>query len=85
MKGLPEERAVAAALYITEKGATVRAAAKKFGVSKSTVHQDVSERLAKINPPLFREVKAVLEKNKKERHLRGGEATKKKYEKLRGG
>lgn len=83
MKGLPEERAVAAAEYIIENGSTVRAAAKKFGVSKSTVHKDVSERLAKISPPLYFEVKAVLEKNKQERHIRGGEATKQKYELLR--
>ncbi len=83
MKGLPEERAVAAAEYIIENGATVRAAAKKFGVSKSTVHKDVSERLSKINPGLYQEVKSVLERNKLERHLRGGEATKQKYEQLR--
>ena len=83
MKGMPEERTVLAAEYIIENGATVRAAAKKFGVSKSTVHKDVSERLKKINPVLFAEVKAVLEKNKQERHIRGGNATKEKYAKLR--
>ncbi len=83
MKGMPEERTVLAAEYIIENGATVRAAAKKFGVSKSTVHKDVSERLKKINPALFLEVKAVLEKNKQERHIRGGNATKEKYAKLR--
>ncbi|MBR3611313.1 MAG: sporulation transcriptional regulator SpoIIID [Oscillospiraceae bacterium] len=83
MKGMPEERTILAAEYIIEKGATVRAAAKKFGVSKSTVHKDVSERLRKINPALFLEVKAVLEKNKQERHIRGGNATKEKYAKLR--
>ncbi|MBR2041046.1 MAG: sporulation transcriptional regulator SpoIIID [Oscillospiraceae bacterium] len=83
MKGMPEERTILAAEYIIEKGATVRAAAKKFGVSKSTVHKDVSERLRKINPALFIEVKAVLEKNKQERHIRGGNATKEKYAKLR--
>ena len=83
MKGMPEERTVLAAEYIIEKGATVRAAAKKFGVSKSTVHKDVSERLAKINPKLFEEVRAVLDKNKQERHLRGGKATKEKYARLR--
>ncbi|MBR5310329.1 MAG: sporulation transcriptional regulator SpoIIID [Oscillospiraceae bacterium] len=82
MKGMPEERTVLAAEYIIEKGATVRAAAKKFGVSKSTVHKDVSERLLKINPKLYEEVRAVLDKNKQERHLRGGEATKEKYAKL---
>ena len=83
MKGLPEERAVAAAEYIIENKATVRSAARRFGVSKSTVHKDVSERLSLISPPLFAEVKAVLEQNKRERHLRGGEATKQKYERIR--
>lgn len=83
MKGLPEERAVAAAEYIIENKATVRSAARRFGVSKSTVHKDVSERLSSISPPLFAEVKAVLEQNKRERHLRGGEATKQKYERIR--
>ena len=83
MKGLPEERTVLAAEYIIENGATVRSAAKKFGVSKSTVHKDVSERLRRLNPELYSEVKAVLEKNKQERHIRGGEATKEKYAKLR--
>ena len=83
MKGMPEERTILAAEYIIEKGATVRAAAKEFCVSKSTVHKDVSERLKKINPALFLEVKAVLEKNKMERHIRGGNATKEKYAKLR--
>ncbi len=83
MKGLPEERTILAAQYIIEKGATVRNAAKKFGVSKSTIHKDVSERLKRINPVLYKEVKAVLEKNKQERHLRGGAATKEKYARLR--
>lgn len=83
MKGLPEERAVAAAEYIIENKATVRSAARRFGVSKSTVHKDVSERLSRISLPLFAEVKAVLEQNKRERHLRGGEATKQKYERIR--
>lgn len=83
MKGMPEERAILAAEYIIKNGATVRAAAKKFGVSKSTVHKDVSERLLRINPNLCREVRAVLEKNKQERHIRGGKATKEKYAKLR--
>lgn len=83
MKGLPEERAVAAAEYIIGNKATVRSAARRFGVSKSTVHKDVSERLSRISPPLFAEVKAVLEQNKRERHLRGGEATKQKYERIR--
>lgn len=83
MKGMPEERAVCAGEYIIKNGATVRAAAKEFCVSKSTIHKDVSERLVKINPSLFREVKAVLEKNKNERHIRGGIATKEKYAKLK--
>ena len=83
MKGLPEERTILAAEYIIENGATVRSAAKKFGVSKSTVHKDVSERLRHLNSELYFEVKAVLEKNKQERHLRGGKATKEKYAKLR--
>ncbi|MBQ7124665.1 MAG: sporulation transcriptional regulator SpoIIID [Oscillospiraceae bacterium] len=83
MKGMPEERAVLAAEYIIENGATVRKAAKEFGVSKSTVHKDVSQRLSRINPSLYKEVKAVLEKNKMERHIRGGKATKEKYAKLR--
>ena len=83
MKGLPEERAVAAAEYIIENKATVRSAARRFGVSKSTVHKDVSERLSRISPQLLAEVKAVLEQNKRDRHLRGGEATKQKYERIR--
>ena len=74
-----EERAVRLAQYIVENGATVRAAAKKFGVSKSTVHKDLTERLDKAHPSLFRQAKAVLEQNKAERHLRGGEATRIKY------
>ena len=79
MKGLPEERTILAAEYIIKNGATVRSAAKKFGVSKSTVHKDVSERLRHLNPELYSEVKAVLEKNKQERHIRGGLATREKY------
>ena len=81
MKGLLEERAIRAAEYIIEQKATVRAAAKALGVSKSTIHKDVSERLRKVDAALYREVKQVLEQNKQERHLRGGEATKRKYEK----
>lgn len=83
MKGMPEERTILAAEYIIENKATVRSAAKKFGVSKSTIHKDVSERLRRLNPELFSEVKRVLEKNKQERHIRGGKATKEKYAKLR--
>lgn len=77
------ERCEQLALYIIETGETVRGAAAKFGISKSTVHKDITEKLEKENPRLHRDVKAVLEKNKSERHLRGGEATKQKYERLR--
>lgn len=79
MKGLVEERAAMLGEYIIESKATVRKAAQKFGVSKSTVHKDVSERLKYINPLLYKEVKSVLELNKSQRHIRGGLATKKKY------
>lgn len=79
MKGFVEERAVMLGRYITEHKATVRDAAKKFGVSKSTVHKDVSLRLRSINPALFRCVREVLNINKSERHIRGGLATKEKY------
>ena len=82
MKGLPEERAARLAEYIIEHGATVRAAAKEFGVSKSTVHKDVSQRLKKLSPSLFEQAERVLQQNKLERHIRGGEATRKKYESL---
>ena len=82
MKGLPEERAILLADYIIDRKATVRGAAREFGVSKSTVHKDITERLRRINPSLYREVAAVLEQNKRERHLRGGAATKHKYEKM---
>lgn len=75
-----EERAIVVAKYILEKNTTVRQTAKTFGVSKSTIHKDVTERLEEINPSLAREVKMVLEKNKLERHIRGGMATKLKYE-----
>ena len=74
-----EQRCVLLAQYIIEKGATVRAAAKKFGVSKSTVHKDLTERLKDVNKALYIEARAILEKNKAERHLRGGEATRAKY------
>ena len=76
-----EERAVIVAKYILEKNTTVRQTAKTFGVSKSTIHKDVTERLEEINPSLALEVKRILEKNKSERHIRGGMATKLKYEK----
>ena len=81
MKGVVEERAVMLAEYIIENKATVRAAAKKFCISKSTVHKDVTERLKKINPSLCTDVKEVLDLNKSERHIRGGLATKRKYKK----
>ena len=74
-----EERAVDLAHYIIDTGDTVRGAAKKFGISKSTVHKDVSERLKKINPALFLEVRTILDENKAERHIRCGMATKLKY------
>ena len=80
MNDFVSERAQTLGLYIAEEGAPVRQAAQRFGVSKSTVHKDVSQRLKTLNPPLFRQVRAILDKNKSERHLRGGMATKKKYE-----
>ena len=83
MKGLPEERAVRLAQYIIEKDATVRQAAKGFAISKSTVHKDVTQRLKQISPKLYEQVKKVLEKNKQERHIRGGLATKETYEHIR--
>lgn len=79
MKGEPEERAVALAEYIVETGATVRQAAAKFDVSKSTVHKDITDRMKKMNHPLYGKVQEVLMKNKEERHIRGGMATKRKY------
>ena len=82
MKSHIEERAIVVAKYILEKNTTVRQTAKTFGVSKSTIHKDVTERLEEINPSLAKEVKKVLEKNKSERHIRGGLATKLKYEKV---
>ena len=77
---LIDERAIALAHYIIESKDTVRGAAKKFGISKSTVHKDVSERLQKINGALAKEEREVLNENKAERHIRGGLATKLKYE-----
>lgn len=79
MKGYIEERAVEIANYIIEKNATVRQTAKAFGVSKSTVHKDVTERLIQINPTLASQARKVLDINKSERHIRGGMATKEKY------
>ncbi len=79
MKYSVEDRSVALGQYIVETKATVRSTAKKFGVSKSTVHKDVTERLSKINHSLYQEVKKILELNKQERHIRGGMATREKY------
>lgn len=80
MKNLSiEERAIELAHYIINSKDTVRGAASKFGISKSTVHKDLSERLLKINPVLAKEVRKILDKNKAERHIRGGMATKLKY------
>ena len=86
MRGISiEERAVSLAQYIINTGDTVRGAAKKFGVSKSTVHKDVSERLIHINYALSQEVRKILDENKAERHIRGGMATKLKYSKEKTG
>lgn len=74
-----KERCVQLAAYMIENNATVRSTAKKFGISKSTVHKDVTQNLKIINKMMYYEVKKVLEKNKSERHLRGGEATRRKY------
>jgi len=79
MKEYIEERTIEVAQYIIDSKATVRAAAKKFGISKSTVHKDITQRLLQINAVLAHEVKLVLDENKAERHIRGGEATKEKY------
>ena len=83
MKKYMEERVIESAIYIIEHNATVRQTAKQFGVSKSTVHKDISQRLEKISPSLHQQVRRVLERNKQERHIRGGMATKEKYEQLR--
>ena len=74
-----DQRARRAALYIIENKGTVRAAAEHFGVSKSTVHKDLTDRLPAIDRILYEQARLVLEKNKAERHLRGGEATRRKY------
>ena len=79
MKGNMEERAERLAQYIIENRTTVRAAAQKLGISKSTVHKDISERLPQFNRVLYQQVKEVLEVNKAQRHIRGGIATRKKY------
>ncbi|MBP3485047.1 MAG: sporulation transcriptional regulator SpoIIID [Oscillospiraceae bacterium] len=74
-----EERACDLAVYIIENKATVRAAAKQFNISKSTVHKDLTERLKTVNPALYRQVRELLDINKAERHIRGGMATRRKY------
>ena len=74
-----EERVIESATYIIEHNATVRQTAKQFGVSKSTVHKDVTERLAQVNPALAKQARKVLDVNKSERHIRGGLATREKY------
>ena len=79
MKGNIEDRAGELALYIIENRATVRAAAAKFGISKSTVHKDLTERLPQIDHHLAEEVRDILDVNKSERHIRGGMATRRKY------
>ena len=79
MKTYIEERAIEIANYMIENNATVRQAAKNFGISKSTVHKDVTERLEQVNPSLAAEARKVIDVNKSERHIRGGMATKEKY------
>ncbi len=74
-----EERACKLAVYMIENGATVRAAAKHFGISKSTVHKDLQQKLPKANPSLYTQVRRVLDRNKMERHIRGGMATRRMY------
>ena len=78
-----DERACDLAVYIIETGATIRSAAERFGISKSTVHKDLSIRLPQCNRRLYRQVRTVLETNKSQRHIRGGMATKRKYENVR--
>lgn len=81
MDGTIEQRACDLAAYIIENGATVRSAAKHFGISKSTVHKDLSQRLPQCNKGLYRQVRSVLDLNKAQRHIRGGLATQEKYRK----
>ena len=85
MKVEPEQRAALLGEYIAKNSATVRATARAFGCSKSTVHKDVSSRLRRVDPDLFQRVQAVLARNKAERHLRGGAATRRKYGKKKSG
>ena len=79
MRHYIEERALELGSFIIENRTTVRAAAQSFGISKSTVHKDVTERLAKLDPLMAGQVKRILDENKAERHIRGGEATRQKY------
>ena len=78
-----DERACEVAVYMIQTGATVRAAAKHFGISKSTVHKDLSQRLPKCNKTLYLQVRQILDINKAERHIRGGMATREKYRKYK--
>ena len=82
LKNYIEERAILLAQYIIEHNSTVRNTAKYFGISKSTVHKDLAERLKNIDKNLYKDVRPILDKNKAERHLRGGMATKLKYNKV---
>ena len=84
MKDYIEERAIEIANYIIEERTTVRQAAKKFGVSKSTIHKDVTDRLVQINPSLASQAREILDLNKSERHIRGGLATREKYLHMQG-
>lgn len=84
MKDYIEERVLEVANYIIDSKSTIRKTAKVFGVSKSTIHKDMTERLPKINPQIAEEAKSILELNKSERHIRGGRATKMKYRALHG-
>ena len=77
-----DQRACELAVYMIETGATVRNAAAKFGISKSTVHKDLQNRLPRCNKVLYQQVREVLDKNKQERHIRGGMATKRKFQKM---
>lgn len=83
MRDYISERVITLAQYMIDHKATVRATAKKFGISKSTVHKDISERLQRLNPALFSEAKEILDENKSQRHIRGGLATKIKYANLK--
>ena len=81
MEDTMEKRACQLAVYIIETGSTVRSAGERFGISKSTVHKDLSQRLPQMNKALYQQVREVLDLNKAERHIRGGNATKEKYKK----